>query len=238
MASNRTLQRIALGLSVAGVLTLTACGGFDASRSAAPATSATSATSTDGPGCGWTGDVNPLIAAADKEFAALDLDALAAEYYGEGAQVTASGRREVDVMPAQGTSADPVDASALTANRAVYSIHVALPSGHTPTGNLRLNFDGLCFQDVKVSTQVWIGTTGYDTPAITLADALAKAQQWREANPDEIDLQAPLAGAALLQPTTAPPDFGLLRWYVNYQVSPTVTQVIAVYMDGTTKRVR
>ena len=36
----------------------------------------------------------------------------------------------------------------------------------------------------------------------------------------------------LMQATTAPPDFGKLRWYVNYEPAPGSLQILAVYMNG------
>jgi hypothetical protein len=37
----------------------------------------------------------------------------------------------------------------------------------------------------------------------------------------------------LMQATTAPPDFGRLRWYVNYDNGMGGLSILAVYMNGT-----
>ena len=96
-----------------------------------------------------------------------------------------------------------------------------------------MRFDGLCFRTTVVVNDVWVGSTGTDRPLKVNANkALKLAQDYRKAHSADFPLDQPLVMMNLMQSTTAPPDFGKLRWYVNYSNGMGGLSIIAVYMNG------
>ena len=61
------------------------------------------------------------------------------------------------------------------------------------------------------------------------------AQEYRQKHSGDYPLDEPLVMMNLMQATTAPPDFGKLRWYVNYDNGAGDVAILTVYMDGTVK---
>ena len=68
-----------------------------------------------------------------------------------------------------------------------------------------------------------------------MGEALKLAQEYRQKHSGDYPLDEPLASMNLMQATTAPPDFGKLRWYVNYDNGMGGLSILAVYMNGTVK---
>jgi hypothetical protein len=89
-----------------------------------------------------------------------------------------------------------------------------------------------------VVESAWVGSTGTDKPLKVGANkALKLAQEYRKKHSADYPLDEPLVMMNLMQATTAPPDFGKLRWYVNYDNGMGGLSIIAVYMDGTVKAI-
>ena len=65
--------------------------------------------------------------------------------------------------------------------------------------------------------------------------ALKLAQEYRQKHSGDYPLDEPLVMMNLMQATTAPPDFGKLRWYVNYDNGMGGLSILAVYMNGSVK---
>jgi len=189
--------------------------------------------------CGWDGTASSIWAQADAKITELDLNAMATEVAGQAATVSNTKARQLNLQPLPGpTAADPTDALALPAATVVYSLAVVLPDTGPDgfTWNLQLAYTGLCFNDAVIHPSPWIGSAGAQAPELELAAALEAANAFRAANPEQYPDNFGLAGVALQESTTAPPDFGLLRWYVNYSNpnNPAELRIVAVYMDGRT----
>ena len=196
----------------------------------APAASA----ATDGV-CGWSGSVSPLIAKADAKIARIDLASRARAYFGDGATVGEKNRQEVDLAARTVGATGPTDARGLTRNSVVYNMVVTSSDGVEHLASAQMRFEGLCFRAMVFVPQAWVGSTGAREPKIDVRKALRLAQDYRLGHSDRFPLDNPLHSVTLMQATTAPPDFGKLRWFVNYQVAPGVVQVLSVFMDGSVK---
>ena len=180
--------------------------------------------------CGWTGKVAPLIEAADRKIASLDLTGPVTKAFGPEARVTRISRLELDLRPPAGTS--PARARDLTSNTVVYRLTVSVPGSDDRIAAVTLRYDGLCYRTKVFVDRSWVGTIGCEVPTIDAERALRLAQGFRREHSDVFPLDNPLAGMELMRATTRPPDFGKLRWFVDYQVAPGVTQTLAVYMNG------
>ena len=200
--------------------------------SAAPAVSAASPLRGT---CGWTGEVAPLIGAADRKVMSLDLTRPVTKAFGAGAEVTRITRLELDLRPPVVGSASPMRAKDLTANEVVYRLTVAVPGSADQIAAVVLRYDGLCYRTKTFLDRSWVGTIGFDVPSLDAQAALRLAEQFRRGHSDAFPLDNPVAGMELMRATTRPPDFGKLRWFVDYQVAPGVTQTLAVYMSGKVK---
>jgi hypothetical protein len=185
--------------------------------------------------CGWSGNVRPLMAKAERDFRKLDLPNLAEEYYGKGLKVRYSEMMEVDLY-GDPADTDPVKARTLTDNRVAFNVGLTNRKGKDVGFSLLLTYDGLCADAVITSNDAWTGSTGVGKKLrIGANKALALAQDYRADNPARFPLDRPLVGMNLMQATTAASDFGKLRWYVNYDDGQGGVQVLSVYMDGTVK---
>ena len=180
--------------------------------------------------CGWTGNVAPLIRAADRKVVSLDLTRPVTRAFGPGARVTRITRLELDLRPPAGAS--PTRARGLTSNAVVYRLTVSVAGSDDQIAAVTLRYDGLCYRTRVFMDRSWVGTIGFEVPTIDAERALRLAQGFRREHSDVFPLDNPLAGMELMRATTRPPDFGKLRWFVDYQVTPGVTQTLAVYMNG------
>ncbi len=93
------------------------------------------------------------------------------------------------------------------------------------TASAQVRFDGLCYRTTVVVDSPWVGSIGTDKP-------LKLAQEYRKKDVADFPLDEPLVMMNLMQATTAPPDFGKLRWYVNYDNGAGGLSILAVYMNG------
>ena len=185
--------------------------------------------------CGWTGAVRPLITAADRKVTKLDFGKQVADAFGKGATVSRITRLELDLSAPVVGSVKPTDAAGLTSNAVVYRLTVTVPGAEDEIAGVALHYTGLCFQRSEFFPRSWVGTIGFEEPAIDADKALRLAQAFRRAHSDAFPLDNPLSGMQLMRATTRPPDFGKQRWFVDYEVAPGVVQVLAVYMNGKVK---
>ena len=200
---------------------------------------ATAAQADQGAVCGWTGDVIPLMAKADRRVRSERVTEQIKSRMGDNAKILSYKRMEVDLLAGKGDETRPTKASTLTNNKVSYNIQVK-SGGKESTISAQVRFFGLCYRTTVVVEDAWVGSTGTDQALTVSADeALKLAQAYRKKHSDEFALDAPLVMMNLLQATTAPPDFGKLRWYVNYSVGGgTGLQILAVYMNGKVKEMR
>lgn len=184
-------------------------------------------------GCGWQGNVNPLIAKADIQIYKPSVTAKVQDYFGDNADITAYKRMEVDLYGLSPESTSPTDPTTLVDNRVTYNITVMVGQRQT-IASVQLRYYGLCWKQIVFKPMPWLGSTGTDRPLkVNARKALKLAQAYRKANPDAFPLDQPLASMNLMQSTTRPPDFGKLRWYVNYDNGMGGFNILAVYMNGT-----
>lgn len=185
-----------------------------------------------GAACGWTGDVIPLMEKADRRVRSERVTEQIKARMGANSTILSYKRMEVDLLARKGEETRPTKASTLTNNKVSYNIKVK-SGGSESIISAQVRFDGLCYRTTVVVQSAWVGSTGTDQSLTVSADeALALAQAYRKKHSDEFPLDAPLVMMNLMQATTAPPDFGKLRWYVNYMPAPGVLQILAVYMNG------
>ncbi len=186
-------------------------------------------------GCGWSGNVIPLMEKADRKVRSERVLERIQALYGSDASIKSSTRMEVDLLAAPGSTTKPTDAATLTSNRVSYNLQV-MDGGTEFTASAQVRFDGLCYRTTVVVDSPWVGSTGTDKPLKVNANkALKLAQEYRKKNVADFPLDEPLVMMNLMQATTAPPDFGKLRWYVNYDNGAGGLSILAVYMNGTVK---
>ena len=185
--------------------------------------------------CGWSGNVRPLMAKAQKDFRKLDIPKLAEEYFGKGAKMQDYKMMEVD-LEGDPADTDPLKAVTLTANRVAFNINLVTSRGDDRGMSLLIEYDGMCQSDVITSNEAWTGSAGVDKKLRIGANrALKLAEEYREEHPDKFPTDMPLVAMNLMQATTSASDFGKLRWYVNYDDGQGDVQILTVYMDGTVK---
>ena len=183
--------------------------------------------------CGWSGNVIPLMERADAKVRSKKVAERVQEKFGQGATVKTYTRMEVDLQAAPGATTRPTNAATLTRNYVSYNLQVVDGTSEY-TASAQVRFDGLCYRTTVVVDSPWVGSTGTDKPLKVNANkALKLAQQYREKHSGDYPLSEPLASMNLMQATTAPPDFGKLRWYVNYDNGMGGLTILAVYMNGT-----
>ena len=187
--------------------------------------------------CGWSGNVVPLMEKADRKVRSPQVTERIQERFGADATVKSYTRMEVDLLAAAGATTKPTDAATLTNNRVAYNLLVN-DGGSEFIVSAQVRFDGLCYRTTVVVESAWVGSTGTDKPLKVGANkALKLAQEYRKKHSADYPLDEPLVMMNLMQATTAPPDFGKLRWYVNYDNGMGGLSIIAVYMDGTVKAI-
>ena len=185
--------------------------------------------------CGWSGNAIPLMEKADRKVRSKQVTARVQEKFGADATVKTYTRMEVDLQAAPGATTKPTNAATLTRNYVSYNIQV-VDGGSEFTASAQVRFDGLCYRTTVVVDSPWVGSTGTDKPLKVNANkALKLAQEYRQKHSGDYPLDEPLVSMNLMQATTAPPDFGKLRWYVNYDDGQGDVQILTVYMDGTVK---
>jgi hypothetical protein len=183
--------------------------------------------------CGWSGNVIPLMERADRKVRSKQVTARIQERFGADATVKTYSRMEVDLQTAPGATTNPTNAATLTRNYVSYNLQV-VDGGSEFTASAQVRFDGLCYRTTVVVDSPWVGSTGTDKPLKVNANkALKLAQEYRKKHSGDYPLSEPLASMNLMQATTAPPDFGKLRWYVNYDNGMGGLSILAVYMNGT-----
>jgi len=183
--------------------------------------------------CGWSGNVIPLMEKADRRVMSDRVLERIQALYGSDASIKSSTRMEVDLLAAPGSMTKPTDAATLTSNRVTYNLQVVDGSNEL-TASAQVRFDGLCYRTTVVVGSPWVGSTGTEKPLKVNANkALKLAQEYRQKHSGDYPLDEPLVMMNLMQATTAPPDFGKLRWYVNYDNGMGGLSILAVYMDGT-----
>ena len=183
--------------------------------------------------CGWSGNVIPLMEKADRKVRSQQVSARIQEKFGADATVKTYTRMEVDLQTAPGATTKPTNAATLTRNYVSYNIQV-VDGGSEFTASAQVRFDGLCYRTTVVVDSPWVGSTGTEKPLKVNANkALKLAQEYRQKHSGDYPLDEPLASMNLMQATTAPPDFGKLRWYVNYDNGMGGLSILAVYMNGT-----
>jgi hypothetical protein len=183
--------------------------------------------------CGWSGNVVPLMERADRKVRSPQVIERIQERFGADATVKSYTRMEVDLLAAPGATTKPTNAATLTNNRVSYNLQV-VDGGSEFTASAQVRFDGLCYRTTVVVESPWVGSTGTDKPLKVGANkALKLAQEYRQKHSGDYPLDQPLVMMNLMQATTAPPDFGKLRWYVNYDNGMGGLSILAVYMDGT-----
>ncbi len=182
--------------------------------------------------CGWSGNVIPLMEKADRKVTSARVLERIQTLYGADASIKSSTRMEVDLLAAPGSTTKPTDAATLTSNRVSYNLQVN-DGGTEFTASAQVRFDGLCYRTTVVVDSPWVGSTGANKPLKVNANkALKLAQEYRKKNVADFPLDEPLVMMNLMQATTAPPDFGKLRWYVNYDNGAGGLSILAVYMNG------
>ena len=185
--------------------------------------------------CGWTGNVSPLMAMADKKVRSHRVTEKVLSRASDGAYITEYNRVEIDLEAVNPQATKPTDAATLTFNKVTYNLRLSQDDG-TFVISVQLWYDGLCFRKALVVNEAWTGSTGTEKPLkISANKALKLAQQYRRAHPDAFPLDQPLVMMNLMQATTRPPDFGKLRWYVNYDNGMGDLNILAVYMNGKVK---
>ena len=183
--------------------------------------------------CGWSGNVVPLMERADRKVRSPQVIERIQERFGADATVKSYTRMEVDLLAAPGATTKPTNAATLTNNRVSYNLQV-VDGGSEFTASAQVRFDGLCYRTTVVVESPWVGSTGTDKPLKVGANkALKLAQEYRQKHSGDYPLDEPLVMMNLMQATTAPPDFGKLRWYVNYDNGMGGLSILAVYMNGT-----
>ena len=187
--------------------------------------------------CGWSGNVVPLMERADRKARSPQVIERIQERFGADATVKSYTRMEVDLLAAPGATTKPTNAATLTNNRVSYNLQV-VDGGSEFTASAQVRFDGLCYRTTVVVESPWVGSTGTDKPLKVGANkALKLAQEYRQKHSGDYPLDEPLVMMNLMQATTAPPDFGKLRWYVNYDNGMGGLSILAVYMNGTVKAI-
>ena len=187
--------------------------------------------------CGWSGNVVPLMERADRKVRSPQVIERIQERFGADATVKSYTRMEVDLLAAPGATTKPTNAATLTNNRVSYNLQV-VDGGSEFTASAQVRFDGLCYRTTVVVESPWVGSTGTDKPLKVGANkALKLAQEYRQKHSGDYPLDQPLVMMNLMQATTAPPDFGKLRWYVNYDNGMGGLSILAVYMNGTVKAI-
>jgi hypothetical protein len=182
--------------------------------------------------CGWSGNVIPLMERADRKVRSERVLERIQALYGSDASIRSSTRMEVDLLAAPGSTTKPTDAATLTSNRVSYNLQV-MDGGTEFTASAQVRFDGLCYRTTVVVDSPWVGSTGTNKPLKVSANkALKLAQEYRNKHVADFPLDEPLVMMNLMQATTAPPDFGKLRWYVNYDNGAGGLSILAVYMNG------
>ena len=188
--------------------------------------------------CNWKGNVIPLMEKADRQVLKVDVAAALEPYFGPDLVAQNFTRREVDLKVKPGATSSPTSAKTLTDNYVTYNFTVVMPTGNSTIESVQMHYAGLCWRDEVVAPEPWVGSTGTDKPLKVSANkALKLAQQYRTEHQQDFPLDEPLDSMNLMQSTTAPPDFGKLRWYVNYDNGPGLT-ILAVYMDGSVEPIR
>ncbi|MFM7598301.1 MAG: hypothetical protein ACKO70_08020 [Actinomycetota bacterium] len=182
--------------------------------------------------CGWTGDVDVLMSKADRQVSSINLDRLVRKEYGAKAAVTRVSPLEVELLAPSSASVAPTDASGLIDNVVSYRVIVSTPGRDKTSARLQLLYRGLCYRSVDFAAITQIGSLGVESPRISADKALRLAQDFRRGHSDRFPLDNPLVGLQLMRATSAPPDFGVLRWFVTYQSAPGLEQVLAVHMNG------
>lgn len=188
-----------------------------------------------GKDCGWSGNVIPLMEKADRKVKSDRVLERIQALYGSDVTIKSYTRMEVDLLAAPGSTTKPTDPSTLTSNRVSYNLQV-VDGGSEFTGSAQVRFDGLCYRTTVVVDAPWVGSTGTEKPLkVKAKKALKLAQEYRKKHVADFPLNEPLVMMNLMQATTAPPDFGKLRWYVNYDNGAGGLSILAVYMNGTVK---
>ena len=187
--------------------------------------------------CGWSGNVVPLMERADRKVRSPQVIERIQERFGADATVKSYTRMEVDLLAAPGATTKPTNAATLTNNRVSYNLQV-VDGGSEFTASAQVRFDGLCYRTTVVVESPWVGSIGTDKPLKVGANkALKLAQEYRQKHSGDYPLDEPLVMMNLMQATTAPPDFGKLRWYVNYDNGMGGLSILAVYMNGNVKAI-
>lgn len=187
--------------------------------------------------CGWNGNALRLMERADHQVRSPGVTERIKATFGAGVAVKTYTRMEVDLQAAPGATTRPTHAATLTRNYVTYNLQI-VQGGAERTASAQVRFDGLCYRTTVVVDAPWVGSTGTDKPLRVNANrALRLAQEYRRMNPDEYPPSEPLHSMNLMQATSAPPDFGKLRWYVNYDNGMGGLRILAVYMDGKVKPV-
>ena len=192
----------------------------------------TAAQADQGAACGWSGDVIPLMQKADRRVRSEHVTERIKARMGENVKIKSYTRMEVDQIVQKGEETKPTKALTLRNNRVAYNIMVK-SGGKESVISAQVRFYGLCYRTTVVVQEPWVGSTGTDKPlTVNANEALELAQAYRKKHSADFPLDAPLVMMNLMQATTAPPDFGKLRWYVNYEPAPGSLQILAVYMNG------
>ena len=192
----------------------------------------TAAQADQGAACGWSGDVIPLMQKADRRVRSEHVTERIKARMGENVKIKSYTRMEVDLIVQKGEETKPTKALTLRNNRVAYNIMVK-SGGKESVISAQVRFYGLCYRTTVVVQEPWVGSTGTDKPlTVNANEALELAQAYRKKHSADFPLDAPLVMMNLMQATTAPPDFGKLRWYVNYEPAPGSLQILAVYMNG------
>jgi hypothetical protein len=187
--------------------------------------------------CGWSGNIKPLMEKADRQARTPRVAADVRSLFGPDARIRSTTRMEVDLRASSARKPNPTRAVTLTDNRVVYNLQVAFDGRETTTA-VFVEFRGLCHRKTTVVDGAFEESIGANKPLkINANRALKLAQDYRKANSDAFPLDQPLHSMNLLQAATAPPDFGRLRWYVNYDTGRGLN-ILAVYMDGTVRPAR
>lgn len=185
--------------------------------------------------CGWTGVVAPLMESADEKVAMLNLDRLVRREFGAKATVSRMSPLEVSLVSHHPGAASPTDAAALIDNTVTYRVIVSAPGKADRSASLRLLYRGLCYRTAQLASMPRVGSLGVEAPVVSAKKALRLAQEYRLGHSDRFPSENPLIGLELMRATSAPPDFGKLRWFASYETAPGVRQVLAIYMNGRVK---
>lgn len=185
--------------------------------------------------CGWTGNVSPLLADADRQVASLNLARIVRKEFGARATVASVSPIEVSLLAPVPGATPATSARDLIDNTVDYRVVVRTPGKDDQSASLELLYRGLCFRTVELQPMPRVGSLGVESPSLSAQRALRLAQEFRMGHADRFPVENPLVGLDLMRATSAPPDFGKLRWFVTYQSAPGVEQVLAVYMNGRVK---